>query len=103
MPQRKGGPIFQQHGPKHHLLALIEQDPAIKIQNNGTSVLKWWIPKRVHKISTLTPFLKYGTASLALAAITATESEGVTKKLLPKIIFLSPSPEQRLKYMNIIK
>lgn len=55
------------------------------------------------QISTLTPFLKYGIASLALAAITATESEGVTKKLLPKIIFLSPSPEQRLKYMNIIE
>jgi len=57
----------------------------------------------MYKLSTLTLFLKYGIASFALAAITATESEGVTKKLVPKIIFLSPSPEEKFKYKNIIK
>lgn len=43
-------------------------------------------------IFTLGPLRKYGMASCALAAIIATESEGVTKKPLPRIIFLSPSP-----------
>jgi hypothetical protein len=78
------------------------QDPAITIQNNDTSVVQRGMAiNNMHKLSTLTLFLKYGIASFALAAITATESEGVTKKLDPKIIFLSPSPEQKLKYITI--
>lgn len=51
----------------------------------------------MHGLHTLTLFLKYGIASCALAAMIATESEGVTKKLLPKIMFLSPSPAQKLE------
>lgn len=43
-------------------------------------------------LHTLGPDWKYGIASWALAAIIATESDGVTKKLLPRIMFLSPSP-----------
>lgn len=43
---------------------------------------------------TFGPLLKYGIASCALAAMIATESEGVTKNPLPRIMFLSPSPEE---------
>lgn len=42
---------------------------------------------------TFMPVLKYGIVSSALAAIIATESEGVTKNPLPRIMFRSPSPE----------
>mmetsp|Transcript_4179 Transcript_4179/g.15319 ORF Transcript_4179/g.15319 Transcript_4179/m.15319 type:complete len:205 (-) Transcript_4179:767-1381(-) len=41
--------------------------------------------------SPLSPLLKYGM-HWAFAAMMATESEGVTKKLLPKIMLRSPSP-----------
>merc|ERR1719261_1636477 len=40
------------------------------------------------------PDLKYGMHSCALAAIIATESDGVTKKLFPKIMLRSPSPSE---------
>lgn len=36
----------------------------------------------------------FGKTAWALAASTATESEGVTKNYLPKIMFLSASPSQ---------
>ena len=40
------------------------------------------------------PDLKYGIQSTALAAMMATESLGVTKKLLPRIMLRSPSPSE---------
>lgn len=36
----------------------------------------------------------------ALAAIIATESEGVTKNCLPRIMFLSPSPGKIIGFIN---
>lgn len=45
-----------------------------------------------HAFQTFGPDLKYGMAFSALAAIIATESEGVTKNPFPRIMFLSPSP-----------
>lgn len=49
---------------------------------------------------TLGPARKYGIASCALAAMIATESEGVTKNLFPKTIFLSPSPVRKMHYYS---
>uniref|UniRef100_A0A7C9CDK9 Uncharacterized protein n=1 Tax=Opuntia streptacantha TaxID=393608 RepID=A0A7C9CDK9_OPUST len=46
----------------------------------------------IDRAKPLIPSWKYGIASCAFAAIIATESDGVTKKLLPRIMFLSPSP-----------
>lgn len=51
----------------------------------------------LQKFPTFGPLWKYGIAFCAFAAIIATESEGVTKNSLPRIIFLSPSPEKVYK------
>lgn len=54
----------------------------------------------MHSNLTLGPARKYGIASCALAAMIATESEGVTKNLFPKTIFLSPSPVRKKNYYS---
>lgn len=56
----------------------------------------------LQKLFTFGPLWKYGIAFCAFAAIIATESDGVTKNSLPRIMFLSPSPEKiyQIYYIN---
>lgn len=54
------------------------------------------LEEKLHAFQTFGPVLKYGMAFSALAAIIATESEGVTKNPLPRIMFLSPSPKKSM-------